>query len=97
MKSETAQIATEAVAGLLWMYLNVPGDASRPEFETHAQALVAKIRCNPGLAFAEQQLRVLQVQILCGRLDLFRMTELARRVVAVVRGAGLVEERQLAA
>ena len=97
MKSETAQIATEAVAGLLWMYLNVPGDASRPEFETHAHALVAKIRCNPAIAYTEQQLRILQVQILCGRLDLFRMTELAKRVVAVVRGAGLVEERQLAA
>jgi len=97
MKSETIQVATEAVAGLLWIYLNVPGDASAPEFEAHAGELVTKIRCNPGIVYAEQQLRILQVQILCGRLDLFRMTELAKRVVAVVRGAGLVEERQLAA
>jgi hypothetical protein len=87
MKLDINVIKDEAVAGHLWMRLNVPKDASRDELERHARALIDRIDAGDSQASVEQQIRVLQVQKLCRPLNLAAVSALARDSIAVARFA----------
>jgi hypothetical protein len=87
MKLDINAIKDEAVAGHLWMRLNVPTDASRRELECHARELIERIGDDDSQASVEQQIRVLQVQKLCRPLNLTALSALARDSIAVARSA----------
>lgn len=87
MKLDINSIKDEAVAGHLWMRLNVPKDASRDELERHARALIDGIVSDDSQAAVERQIRILQVQKLCRPLNLAAVSDLARKSIAVARSA----------
>ncbi len=82
-----AEILEEVVAGLLWMALDLPHDASRQELESFAHRLVSCIRIGAGAAEIEREIVGLQ----CGQLSrpanppaIHRLTE---RVMDAVRNS----------
>ena len=85
MKLDINAIRDEAVAGHLWMRLNVPKDASRDELERHARDLIDGIDSDGSQAAVERHIRILQVQKLCRPLNLAAVTELAQKSIAVAR------------
>jgi hypothetical protein len=85
MKLDIKSIKDEAVAGHLWMRLNVPKDASRDELERHARDLIDGIGSDDSQAAVERQIRILQVQKLCRPLNLAAVSELASKSIAVAR------------
>src|SRR5579862_7852928 len=87
MKLDINSIKGEAVAGHLWMQLNVPKDASRDELERYARDLIGGIDCDGSQDAVERQIRILQVQKLCRPLNLATIPELARKSIAVARSA----------
>ena len=88
MKLDINAIRGEAVAGHLWMRLNVPKDASRDELERHARDLIDDIRSDDSQAAVERRIRILQVQKLCRPLNLAAVSELAQKSIAVARSVG---------
>jgi len=89
MRDKIGVITSEVVAGLLWMYLNMPDDISRSELEKHACDLVGEIKSGSSLAVVEEKIRILQVKKLCRPINLSTVDDVARRSIAVVRSAGV--------
>jgi hypothetical protein len=87
MKASVNSITGEAVAGLLWMHLDIPNDASLAEVEECANDLVNDIRAGSSQAHIEQRLRVLQLKRFCRPVSLPAVETAARRSIAVVRSA----------
>jgi hypothetical protein len=87
MKPTLRDITGEAVAGLLWMYLDIPTDASRAELEGYASDLVDRIRVAGCDADIEQTIKALQVDKLCRPLNLAAISTVAKKSIAVVRAA----------
>ena len=87
MKLDINSIKDEAVAGHLWMRLDVPKDASRHELERYARDLIDGIDTDGSQAAVERQIRILQVQKLCRPVNLAIISELARKSIAVARSA----------
>jgi len=87
MKLDINSIKDEAVAGHLWMRLDVPKDASRDELERYARDLIDGIDTDGSQAAVERQIRILQVQKLCRPVNLAIISELARKSIAVARSA----------
>ena len=85
MKLDINAIKDEAVAGHLWMHLNVPKDASRDELERYARDLIDGIDTDDSQAAVERQIRILQVQKLCRPLNLAAVSDLAQKSIAVAR------------
>jgi hypothetical protein len=80
-------IAGEAVAGLLWMHLDIPNDASAAEVDACAKDLVKDIRAGSSQAVIEQRLRILQVKQFCRPVNLLALAAAAKRSIALVRSA----------
>ena len=87
MKLDINSIKGEAVAGHLWMRLDVPKDASRDELERYARDLIDDIDSDGSQDAVERQIRILQVQKLCRPVNLATIPELARKSIAVARSA----------
>ena len=97
MKNDPLQLLHEAVASQMWMYLDVPDDVTRHEFEEHAARLADLICRDASAAEIDRHLRLLQVQTLSRPLDLRAIATLTHRVISTVRGASMMERRALAA
>ena len=78
----------EVVAGLLWMHLKVPQDASRDEVQDQAHDLVRRIRAGAPQSAIADCLRSLQLDWLCEFPNMPAIRELAQRVMGVVRPSG---------
>jgi hypothetical protein len=81
-----ASILDEVVAGLLWMALDLPQDVSRPELETFAHQLVARIRFGASETMVESEIAFLQSEQLGRRANHDAIHGLAGRVMNAVRG-----------
>jgi hypothetical protein len=81
-----AGILDEVVAGLLWMTLDLPEDVSRPELETFAHQLVARIRFGASEAAIESELAFLQSDQLGRPANHDAIHGVAGRVMNAVRG-----------
>lgn len=82
-----AGILDEVVAGLLWMALDLPQDVSRPEIETFAHQLVARIRFGANETMIESEIAFLQSDQLGRPADHDAIHGLAGRVINAVRGS----------
>jgi len=81
-----ADILDEVVAGLLWMGLDLPSDASRIEMEKFAHHLVMHIRDGASVVAVEGEVAKLQSGQLCRRADMTLVRGLAQRAIMAVRG-----------
>jgi len=81
-----AGILDEVVAGLLWMTLDLPQDVSRPELETFAHQLVARIKFGASETAVETQIAFLQSDQLGRPVNQEAVHGLAGRVMSAVRG-----------
>jgi hypothetical protein len=81
-----ADILDEVVAGLLWMTLDLPQDVSRPELETFAHQLVARIKFGASETAIETEIAFLQSGQLGRPVDPQAVHGLAGRVMSTVRG-----------
>lgn len=89
MKALSQDVMDEAVAGLLWMHLKVPKDASRDELQDYAHEIVRRVHAGaPETAIADY-IRTLQSDRLCELPNLPAIHDLARRTVGVVRQASI--------
>ena len=89
MKALSQDVMDEAVAGLLWMYLKVPKDASRDELQDYAHEIVRRVHAGaPETAIADY-IRALQSDQLCELPNLPVIHDLARRTIGVVRQASI--------
>ena len=76
----------EAIAGLLWMYLDVPEDASKTELEEYAREIVRRIHADASEAAIAEHIRSLQSNQLCQMPNPPAIRTLARRALAVDQG-----------
>jgi hypothetical protein len=81
-----ADILDEVVAGLLWMTLDLPQDISRPELETFAHQLVARIKFGACEIAVESEIAFLQSDQLGRPVNQEAVHGLAGRVMTAVRG-----------
>lgn len=80
-------ILDEVVAGLLWIQLDLPADATRQEIEHFACHLVARIRGEASEATIEGELAALQ-SVRFGRpVNRANIRDLVRRAMRAVRSA----------
>jgi hypothetical protein len=86
-RARASGVTGEAVAGLLWMYLQVPEDASKDELEDYAQEIVRRIHADASEAAIAEYIKSLQSEQLCQLPNELAIRVLTRRAVAVVRGA----------
>lgn len=82
-------ITGEALAGLLWMHLNLPKNVSLAELEGCAADLANTIRIAASNTAIEQKIRALQVEKRCLPLSQAAVAHLARQSIALVRSAGV--------
>jgi hypothetical protein len=82
-----ADILDEVVAGLLWMTLDLPQDASRSELESFAHQLVARIRFGASETAIESEIVFLQSGQLGRAANHDAIHALAGRIMSTVRGA----------
>ncbi|HVV27307.1 MAG TPA: hypothetical protein VHC40_05015 [Rhizomicrobium sp.] len=80
------EILDEVVAGLLWMQLDLPEDASREEMEDFAHRLVNQIRAGAGETFVAGEIARLQSGQFCRPANLPAIRALAQRSLAAVGG-----------
>jgi len=71
----------EALAGLLWMSLDVPEDTTLDEMKSVAQQLGQLIRCGAGAALVESQLDYWQRLHFCRFVKADQLRALARRAI----------------
>lgn len=81
-----AGILDEVVAGLLWMALDLPQDVSRPELESFAHQLVARIRFGASETMIESEIAFLQSDQLGRPANHDAIHGVAGRVMNAVRG-----------
>ena len=82
-----SDILDEVVAGLLWMTLDLPQDASRAELEAFAHQLVARIGFGASETAIESEIIFLQSGQLGCPADHDAIHALAGRIMSTVRGA----------
>jgi len=82
-----SDILDEVVAGLLWMTLDLPQDASRAELEAFAHQLVARIRFGASETAIESEIIFLQSGQLDRPANHDAIHTLAGRIMSTVRGA----------
>jgi hypothetical protein len=80
-----ADILDEVVAGLLWMALDLPPDVSRPELESFAHQLVARIRFGANACAIESEIAFLQSEQLGRPANREAIHDLAGRVLSTVK------------
>lgn len=81
-----AFILDEVVAGLLWMTLDLPQDVSRPELESFARRLVARIRFGASACAIESEITFLQSDQLGRPANQDAIRDLAGRIMQAVKG-----------
>ncbi len=81
------EILDEVVAGIFWMSLDLPEDASRDEMEEFARHLAHRVRSGAGESAIAAEIDFLQRGQFCRPLDSARAVELARRAIAIVKAA----------
>lgn len=74
-------LTDEALAGLLWMSLDVPEDTTLDEMKSVAQQLGQLIRCGAGEALVESQLDYWQRLHFCRFVKADQLRALARRAI----------------
>ena len=87
MKALSLDVMDEAVAGLLWMHLKVPHDASRDELQDYAHEIVRRVHAGAPESAIADYISNLQSDRLCEMPNLPAIRDLARRTVGVVRPA----------
>ena len=87
MKALSQDVLDEAVAGLLWMHLKVPKDASRDELQDYAHEIVRRVHAGAPETAIVDYIRTLQCDQLCELPNLPVIHDLARRAVGMVRQA----------
>ena len=80
-----ADILTEVLAGMLWMHLSVPADASSDELKACALDLLRAAEYGAGEAAIEQSLKRLQSEQFARPVNSLTIKLLARRVLEAVR------------
>ena len=80
-----ADILDEVVAGLLWISLDLPPDVSRPELESFAHQLVARIRFGASASAIESEIAFLQSEQLGRPANRDTIRALAIRVIGAVK------------
>ena len=88
MKALSASMMDQAVASLLWKYLELPKDTSKSELEGYAREIVRRVHANASEAVIAEHIRILQSSQLCHQPNLPAIHDLARRAVAMVKRAG---------
>lgn len=78
-------VLQETIAGLIWLYLDLPADASRQEVEEYADELIACIRGSEGFDAIERTIRHLHVQRFCISSNARSLRILVERSIAIVR------------
>lgn len=78
-------VLQETIAGLIWLYLDLPADASRDEVEDYADELIACIREGAKADVLEQRIRHLHFQRFCISSNARAMHTLVERSVAILR------------
>lgn len=86
MQSASGPIVREAVASLIWLYLEPPSDASREEVESYAADLIHAIKMGATPVRIEQELRHLQVVTFCQISNAVAIRELVQRSRSLVLG-----------
>lgn len=74
-------LADEALAGLLWMSLDIPQDTTLEEVKEIAQQLAQLIRCGAGESLVQAQLEYWQREHFCRPASADMLLCLARRVI----------------
>jgi hypothetical protein len=82
-----ADILDEVVAGLLWMTLDLPADASRRELEAFAHHLVARIKFGAGEAIVESEIAFVQSGQLGRPVNQDAVHDLAGRILCAVKAS----------
>jgi hypothetical protein len=80
-----SDIAQESIAGLIWLHLDLPDDASRQEVEAFAAVLIGPISRGLTPESLEDKIRWLQSQRFCRISSPERIRILARRCIALMR------------
>ena len=86
-----ADVLGEVVAGLIWMHLSLPEDASRGEVEKCAAGLVRAADYGAAESALEQMLRRLQAEQFAGPVNSLTIKLLARRALDAIRRNGRLE------
>ena len=93
-KSLASTVVHEAVASLIWLYLDLPDDASREEVEGYAGGLIARIREGTTPEVLAREIQSLQVARLCRDGDQRAIRTLAERCTATCTRFSFFEQRQ---
>ena len=80
-------ILDEVVAGLIWMKLDLPGDASRQEIQSFAHGLVSRIGSGGDESAIVAEIAVMQSRQFGRPANLPMIRDLARRAIQAVNGA----------
>lgn len=75
------ELTDEALAGVLWMSLDVPQETTLEEVKEIAQQLAQLIRCGAGESLVEAQLAYWQREHFCLPANADKLRALARRVI----------------
>lgn len=78
-------VLQETIAGLIWLYLDLPPDASRGEVEEYADELIACIREGAPCHVLEQKVRYLHFQRFCVTSNSHALRTLVERSIAILR------------
>ncbi len=78
------EILDEVVAGIFWMSLDLPEDASMTEMEEFASHLVRRIRGGASTSAIEAEIDFLQRRQFCRVPDAAVIGQLARSTIALV-------------
>lgn len=81
------KIVREAVAGLIWLYLDLPDDASRLEVEWCAGQIIASMLNGGTEDSLEKTIRSLQAACFCEISSASAIRALARRCAATTRSS----------
>lgn len=90
-KNLASTVVHEAVASLIWLYLDLPEDASREEVEGYADGLIVRIREGAPPDILAREIQSLQVARLCRDSDQRAIRTLVERCRATCTRASFYE------
>lgn len=92
-KNLASTVVHEAVAGLIWLYLDLPDDASREEVEGYADGLIVRIREGATPDILAREIQSLQVTRLCRDSDQRAIRTLAERCTVTCTRSSFLEQQ----
>lgn len=83
--NQVGNVLREIIAGYIWLYLNVPNDASSAEIEEYAGILINRIRSGASEDTLVSEMRALQVQRLCQISNVSSISSLIKRTTLLAQ------------